>query len=228
MKVVLYWVIIACFVFGAFGCAMNIASIRKYGLPTDYKSEIEDILRHFKQNFPLSYDYSVEILSEKEMSEMVKSGSPHIKQISPTENPVIYLDDLFVKYLYNDPNGYVYRKLYLVCVLAHEICHIEYNLADNPITIHLQVDYKAIDMIKKFGIEWFEYSWALASAESYMDIRRTGGEWQNLLLTMFKGGVAVTTGLFYQENDLFQRAIMINDNLGRMDKGWLGKRGRRW
>ncbi len=101
-------------------------------------------------------------------------------------------------------------------------------MPDNPINTHLQVDYKAIDMVKEFGIEWFEYTWALASAENYMGIRKSGGEWQNLFGVLLNSGIALSTGVFYQENDLFDRAIMINDNLGRTDKGWLGRRGSRW
>ncbi len=228
MKNILYWIMIVCFVFGASGCAMTVSNIRKYELPTDYKGEVEDILNHFKNKFSLRYRYSIEILSEKEMNEAVKSGSPHIRQVSPAGLSTIYIDDLFIKYLYKEPNIYVYRKLYLVCIVAHEICHREYDLPDNPINTHLQVDYKAIDMVKEFGIEWFEYTWALASAENYMGIRRTGGEWQNLFGVLLNSGIALSTGVFYQENDLFDRAIMINDNLGRTDRGWSGRRGRRW
>lgn len=221
-------VIVLLLCLGLTGCAMTVSSIRKYELPTDYKSEMEDILNHFKDKVPLHNRYSIEIISEKEMNQLEKTGSPHIKQKDPTGLSTIYFDDLFIKYLYKEPYIYVYRKLYLVCVVAHEICHKEYDLPDNPVDTHLQVDYKAIDMVKQFGIEWFEYSWALASAENYMGIRSTGGEWQRLAAILFNAGVAYTTGILYEENDLSQRAIMINDSLGRTDRGWLQRRSSRW
>src|SRR3989338_6956774 len=123
MKNILYWIIFVCFVFGASGCAMTVSNIRKYELPTDYKAEMEDILNHFKDKFPLRNRYSIEIVSEKEMNQLEKTGSPHIKQKDSTGISTIYFDDLFIKYLYKEPYIYVYRKLYLVCVVAHEICH---------------------------------------------------------------------------------------------------------
>lgn len=214
--------------FGLAGCAMTVSSIRKYELPPGYKTEVEDILKHFKDSFSLRYRYSVEILSETEMNEAMKSGSPYIREVSPDGFSTIYIDDLFIKYLYQNPYVYVYRKLYLVCIIAHEICHREYNLPASPIEKHLQVDYKAIDMVKKFGIEWFEYTWALASLDQYMGIRKSGGEWQNLFGIVLRSGVAISTGLLYQENDLFDRAIMINNDLGRADRDWSGRRGKRW
>ncbi len=214
--------------FALMGCGITAGSIRKYELPPDYKAEMEDILDHFNDAFSLRNKYSIEILSEKELSALNKSGSPFIKQNDPAGVSTIYMDDLCIKYLYANPYIYVYRKMYLVSLVAHEICHREYNLPDNPIETHLQVDYKAIDMVKQFGIEWFEYSWALASFEQYAGIKRTGGEWQLLGTIFLKAGVAYTTGILYEESDLFQRAMIINDNLGRTDKSWSQRRGKRW
>ena len=185
------------------GCA----TYHTFVLPTNYNSEAEDVLRHFS-NLDLKNSYSVKILSKEEMEKIVKSGSPAINKNT------IYFDDLYLKYLYGQKNSLFYsiRKKDLACIMAHEICHSEYNLPMQPIDKHFEVDKEAISMLSNFGIDWIDYFGALARVNNYLQTR--GGDLKNFLkqTTWWTGTLTVGIGLF--EFDILTRCTMIAQHYG--------------
>ena len=124
-----------------------------YRLPPDSYSEAQEVLSYFNA-LPLKNQYSLRILAKEEMKKLIKGGVPHID----TNKNVIYIEDLYLKYLYNHRGGKFFhiRKRDLACIIAHEICHKEYNLPDKPLEVHLQVDEKAIGLLNKFGSKGFD------------------------------------------------------------------------
>src|SRR3989338_6892296 len=154
------------------GCA----TYYSYVLPTNYVSEVEEVFNHFGR-LNLKNKYSLKILSKEEMDNLIKTGSPMID----TSKNIIYLDDLYLKYLYGQKNGKFYhiRKRDLACIIAHEICHSEYNLVANNIAQHLEVDMKAIELLRNFNIDWHDYAGAIIRMGNYLETRR--GDWSNFL-----------------------------------------------
>lgn len=180
------------------GCA----TYYTYVLPTNYNSEVEGVLSHFNK-LNLKNKYSVKILSKEEMERVVKSGSPAI------DKNTIYFDDLYLKYLYGQKNSLFYhiRKKDLACIIAHEICHTEYDLPTQPLEKHFEVDKAAINMLRNFGIDWVDYFGALARVNNYLQTR--GGDFANFLkqAAWWTGTLTVGIGLF--ETDIPTRYMMV-------------------
>lgn len=196
------------------GCA----TYQTYVLPTNYNSEVEEVLGHFGK-LNLKNKYSVKILSKDEMEKVIKSGSPVI------ESNTIYFDDLYLKYLYGQKNGLFYhiRKKDLACIMAHEISHAEYGLPGEPIEKHFEVDKAAIAMLGNFGIDWVDYFGALARVGNYLETR--GGDFVNFLkqATWWAGTLSVGIGLF--ETDVPARSMLVAQTYGGPD--WYGESDKR-
>lgn len=192
-----------------------------YRLPSDSYSEAQEVLLHFNDP-PLLNQYSLRILSKEEMQELIKGGIPHID----TNKNIIYIEDLYLKYLYNHRGGKFYhiRKRDLACIIAHEICHKEYNLPDKPLEVHLEVDKKAIELLNKFGIDWHDYAGALIRANDYLKTR--GGDLAGFARNIPNIiGVSSTLYLgigFVMEEDLGTRFYLISQYYG--GQNWYGDR----
>lgn len=187
------------------------ATYHTFVLPTNYDSEVEEVLRHFN-NLDLKNNYSVKILSKEEMEKIVKSGSPAI------DKNTIYFDDLYFKYLYGQKNSLFYRirKKDLACIIAHEICHSEYNLPSQPIIKHFEVDKQAINMLSNFGIDWIDYFGALARVNNYLQTR--GGDFANFLKQTAWWAGTLSVGITLFEADIPSRNSMLIQYYG--DSQW--------
>ncbi len=184
-----------------------------YKLPPDSYSEAQEVLLHFN-TLPLNNQYSLRILPKEEMEELIKGGIPHID----TNKNVIYIEDLYLKFLYNHRGGKFYhiRKRDLACIIAHEICHKEYNLSDKPLEVHLQVDEKSIGLLNKFGIDWHDYAGALIRANDYLKTR--GGDFAYFAKNI-PNLIGVSSALyigvgFFMEEDLQTRFFIISQHYG--------------
>ena len=204
--------------FGLVGCGTTLTSIRQQSMPINYQSDIDDILRRIESKVGLRYKYVVRVVPEGSGTK-----SPQMKP-EGADRGVIYLEDVFVKYLYNEPYGWVYRKRNLACIIVHEMAHREYGLPDSPIETHLQVDLKAIEMLGKIGIDWVGYSVAFAELHKYMGIRNNGNEMGAFLKTIAYTGVALTIGFSYSESDAFNRVLMLGPYFEPNDRGWHARR----
>lgn len=123
------------------GCATVNFSANYYVPPQNYRAEIEGLWREFVSAVPLKYVYSFHIVSDREC----KAGIPYI------EKHDLKIPDNFLKYTYQ--NYYVDRFVILSSLVAHEICHAEYGLANGRTPKeHFAVDKKAIEMLAKADI----------------------------------------------------------------------------
>lgn len=186
------------------GCSTYHAFI----LPTNYATEVEYVFNQFKK-LDLKNTYKLKILTKEEMDNISKSGSPRVE----SEN-TIYMDDLYLSFLYAQSGGKFYhiRKRDLACIIAHEICHREYNLPDSPIAVHFEVDKKAIEMLAGFNIDYQNYMGALVRVDNYINTR--GGDFALFLReTKFWVG-ALGFGIIFGESDIMPRITMIHEYYG--------------
>lgn len=200
-----------------FGCV----TYPSYRLTPSSYSEAQEVLLHFNV-LSLKNQYSLQILSKEEMQKLIKGGVPHID----TNKNIIYIEDLYLKYLYNHRGGKFYhiRKRDLACIIAHEICHKEYNLPDKPLEVHLQVDEKAIGLLNKFGIDWHDYAGALIRANDYLKTR--GGDFVGFARSI-PNIIGVSSALylgvgFFTEEDLETRFYIISQHYG--GQNWYSNR----
>lgn len=134
--------IISCFVLVSLGllngCATINFSANYYTPPENYQGEVRVLWSEFMSRVPLIYDYKINVASESE----VTMGIPEIK------NGIVNIPDSFIRYTFQ--NYYKDRFRVLLCIMAHEVCHIEYNLTDQSTPqAHFKVDQKAIDMLER-------------------------------------------------------------------------------
>ena len=182
-------------------------------LPTEHKSEVEYVLDKFNKMPNLKNHYKIKILTQEEMNKMKTAGSPFIND----QNTII-IDDLYLKYLYNHRGGkfYCIRKRDLACIIAHEICHREYNLPDKPLEVHFEVDKRAVEMLRQFNIDWHDYSGALIRANDYMKTR--GGDFAYFVKNI-PNIIGVSSALYFGvgilwEQDLLTRFYLVNEYYG--------------
>ncbi len=197
---------------GLTGCT----TYQSYILPTNYQSEAEYVLNQFNK-LNLKNTYKLRILTTEEIKSLTGDAIP---KINLQEN-TIYMENLYLKYLYAHRNSKFYhiRKRDLVCIIAHEICHREYNLPDKPLEVHFEVDKRAIEMLRQFNINWHDYSGALIRANDYMKTR--SGDFAYFVknipnLIGASSALYFGVGVFWEE-DLLTRFYIVNEYYGGRD-----------
>jgi len=118
-------------------CATVNFSANYYNPPANYKEEVAQNWQALKTRLPLKYNYSLGLIEGKESNKL--NGIPAIS------NQTIHLPVDFIKYIYQ--NYYNERFKILTSVIAHELCHTEFNLASEPPKEHFKTDLAAIKLL---------------------------------------------------------------------------------
>lgn len=146
------------------GCATVNFSADYYTPPFNYKAEVTKLWKELIYKLPLKYKYrySMRIVSDKECN---KNGVPGIK------NGAVLMPNNFVKYIYQ--NYYENRFIVLTCVVSHELCHAEYNLAMGSPEVHFQTDQKAISLLcGNTTISTYDYYRSMSVVKNYWYARK--------------------------------------------------------
>lgn len=119
------------------GCSTINFSANYYTPPENYQTEISQLWQKLRTQLKLKGEYRVHLIEGKDADK--QKGIPFIS------NQTVFLPKDFVKYVYQ--NYYDDRFKILTSVIAHEVCHGEYNLPSKPPDEHFKTDIVAIKLL---------------------------------------------------------------------------------
>jgi hypothetical protein len=119
------------------GCSAVNFSANYYTPPENYQQETLAAWQAVKTNLPLKYDYAITFIEG--------SDSRRLKGIPAISGNTVHLPVDFLKYVYQ--NYYQDRARILISVIAHEVCHREFNLPSSPPAEHFKTDVAAIKLM---------------------------------------------------------------------------------
>lgn len=121
------------------GCATINFSANYYTPPENYQIEVRKLWNELLIKLPLKYSYNMSIVSD--------NGCKGMKGVPEIESGNVRLPDNFVKYVYQ--NYYDDRFKIMTCIIAHELCHSEYNIGMESPEVHVQVDARAGELLER-------------------------------------------------------------------------------
>ena len=201
------WVIIILFLNG---CATLDFSAHHYTPPSNYRAEVGQLWKELIYNLPLKYSYSMRIVSDKACK---TKGVPEIA------SRVVKMPNNYIKYVYQ--NYYEDRFTVLACMIAHELCHTEYNLPDKPPEVHFQTDEKAISLLFNYTtISAHDYYKSMSVLKNYWFARKgVAGHTLNVgwnvlqVVSLVKGGPYCFADWF--ATDLDKRFSLLSKRYGK-------------
>ncbi|HOW35534.1 MAG TPA: hypothetical protein PL155_03900 [Candidatus Omnitrophota bacterium] len=119
------------------GCSTVNFSANYYTPPENYQYEIVQLWQKLQVQLKLQDGYKVNLIEGKDANK--QKGIPFIS------GQTVFLPKDFVKYVYQ--NYYDDRFKILTNVIAHEVCHPEYNLPSKPPDEHAKTDFAAIKLL---------------------------------------------------------------------------------
>lgn len=192
------------------GCATVNFSALNYTPPPNYKSEVTKLWKELTYALPLKYKYSMRIVSDKECN---KKGVPGIK------NGTVLVPNNFVKYIYQ--NYYENRFIILTCLVAHELCHAEYNLSMGTPEVHFQTDAKAVSLLRSnTTISAYDYYRSMSVVKNYWYARKgVAGNALNVGWNIAQVASLVAGGPYYFRDwfavDVDKRLNLISKRYGK-------------
>ena len=119
------------------GCSTVNFSANYYTPPNNYQAEIVQLWQTLKSQIKLKPEYELRLIDGEDANK--QHGVPFIS------NQTVYLPNDFIKYVYQ--NYYDDRLKILTNVIAHELCHSEFNLPSKPPQEHFKTDVMAISLL---------------------------------------------------------------------------------
>lgn len=190
------------------GCAVVNFSANYYTPPENYQDEVASVFLSLTKQLNLKHSYSVVITSGEDSDRM--NGVPAIA------GKVVLLPEDFVKYVYQ--NYYNDRNKILASVIAHEVCHKEFNLPSEPWREHYKTDQAALEVLGGDDTESSSYYyWSLVVMKNYWFARKgMAGHALNAGWNVANAATSAVFGIGYLKDwfatDLNKRLRLIRKN----------------
>jgi hypothetical protein len=144
------------------GCSTVNFSANYYTPPADYQKEALGLWQVAAKPLPLKNTYAITFIEG--------SDSRKLKGIPAISGNTIHLPVDFVKYVYQ--NYYHDRARILISVIAHEVCHREFDLPSKPPREHFKTDVAAIQLLGENSETAANYYQSLVVMKDYWFARK--------------------------------------------------------